>query len=231
MVFSWVQSRGAIWVGALGWGWSLTNHVGSRNHSAFPHVSLFTLFFFYPYSSFLLLFFTLFFFLFLPYSSFLLLSFSYFLFFSFSLFFFFPFLKRCPEPHQYWKVNGASVQHYVVESSSPQVVWCRPHKPHYPGSNPRQNHNTAGFKYIFTYLWYWAWRKLNSSLIRSIESTMFSLKGPPCGPVGPPCPPGTYKKERQKKLSLIIVCIWASRQKNTAALWFSGLRLLHAMRQ
>ena len=180
MVFSWVQNQGHS-LGRDSGGSSPTNHVGTilPNSSCFLFSS-FPLFFFSP-------------FLFFSFSSF---PFSYFLLFPLSSF---PlFLKRCPEPHQYWKVNGAPVQHYVVESSSPQVVWCRPHKPHYPGSNPWQNHNTAGFKYIFTYLWYWAWRKLNSSLIRSIESTMFSLKGPPCGPVGPPCPPGTYKKDRQK---------------------------------
>ena len=28
-----------------------------------------------------------------------------------------------------------------------------------------------------TYLWYWAWRKLNSSFILSIDSTIFSLNG------------------------------------------------------
>lgn len=44
-----------------------------------------------------------------------------------------------------------------------------------------------------TYLWYWAWRKLNSSLILSIDSTMLSLKGPPPPPPPPPWPPpGTW---------------------------------------
>ena len=113
----------------------------------------------------------------------------------------------------------SAVQCCSSGKQQPQVVWCRPHKPHYPGSNPRQNHNTAGFKYIFTYLWYWAWRKLNSSLIRSIESTMFSLKGPPCGPVGPPCPPGTYKKIQiyqfhEKKFGQISFFAFSKMSKN-----------------
>ena len=44
------------------------------------------------------------------------------------------------------------------------------------------------FNFFNTYLWYWACRKLNSSLIRSMDSTMFNLNGwgwpPGCVPPG-----------------------------------------------
>lgn len=49
-----------------------------------------------------------------------------------------------------------------------------------------------------TYLWYWACKKLNSSLIRSMDSTMFNLKG--CGGWLPVCGPwGTWKTKKKFK--------------------------------
>ena len=75
-------------------------------------------------------------------------------------------------------VNGLLGAQYVVGRDA------------YP--KPSAEHSEAR-----TYLWYWACKKLNSSLIRSIDSTMFSLKGGGgAWLVGGP--PGTWKLEKVK---------------------------------
>ena len=61
----------------------------------------------------------------------------------------------------------------------------------YVVDSARRNPKTSA-EHSGTYLWYWACKKLNSSLIRSIDSTMFSLKGGG-GAAWLAGPPGTWK--------------------------------------